>query len=401
MSKDIAASRPPKVKVMLDTNVLFTEDEARLFSHGAERLIATAAKETGLHIDWILPDVVSAERFRQMKTKAVNLLIPLARLEKLIGHNLALTEEILSDRVMNVIAADKKRLGVEDFSVDYTKVDWAKVVEASTLRQPPFSNDKTEKGFRDAVILEAFSQLVDAAPSSPQTCRLFLVSSDDLLELAANSRLGNLHNVTVVKNLDELRTKLTAIGAHLSQGDLERIIPEATKVFFAKGEDGSLYYKKGISDRLLAFPEVRSHPDQSFTIVDRKFFIDTPTFLSKQAQTLTFSSGVTIKLKAEKEVPSIDTSKSDIPYAATINALAALLSKSSPSSSSVGLSDEPAAYNALSGYSPTGTTKKFVEYGSADFSVVWKTTLSSTGKLIRSDVEDIVLDSIDWTDEDD
>ena len=399
MSNEIAASKPPKVKVMLDTNVLFNEDEARLFSNSAEKFIETAAAQTGLIIEWLLPDVVSAERFHQMNSRAVKLLTPLGRLERLIGHKLAMTEEILGDRVNKVIANDKEKLGVIDFTVDYAKVDWPMLVEASTQRKPPFADDKSEKGFRDALILEAFSQLVDEAPSSPQSCRLFLVTSDGLLETAAQSRLGSKQNVSVVSNLDELRTMLTAIGAHLSQSDLERIIPEANKIFFSKEDDSSLYYKKDIYRLLMDFQETKTHPDFGFSIVDRKIFIDTPTFLAKHAQTLTFSSSITIKLRAEREVPNFENSEPNSIRSDAINAITAALIASTKPSPLAHPSGEPFSYNALSGFGPTVSTKKLVQFGEAEFLVTWKATLSTAGNLIRSNIEGIILDSIEWNEQ--
>src|ERR1700675_1733123 len=74
------------LRVAFDTNVLFTGSASDLVRQEAASLISQSGFPD-LDIQWYLPDVVRLERQFQMQKGALELLAPLARVERLLGHN--------------------------------------------------------------------------------------------------------------------------------------------------------------------------------------------------------------------------------------------------------------------------------------------------------------------------
>src|SRR4051812_17502643 len=89
--------------------------------------------------------------------------------------------------------------------LDAATVDWPALIRRAVYREPPFSTGQ-EKGFRDSVLLEQFVQLASGLPRSSNSCRVHLLTSDALLTAAAVERASDWSNVSVVTDLDALRT---------------------------------------------------------------------------------------------------------------------------------------------------------------------------------------------------
>jgi hypothetical protein len=64
--------------------------------------------------------------------------------------------------------------GLCELGIATKKVNWNEVINSAVLKLPPFEAGEKEKGFRDALILEAFSQLAEAAPKSSASARMIL-----------------------------------------------------------------------------------------------------------------------------------------------------------------------------------------------------------------------------------
>jgi hypothetical protein len=105
----------------------------------------------------------------QMQAEALKLRSAINRIERLLDHNLALTDQILSDRVETKINEKEKTLDLHELKLDHIKVDWSTLIHAASYRLPPFSPGEKEKGFRDAIVAESFLQLV---ADSPKTTKL-------------------------------------------------------------------------------------------------------------------------------------------------------------------------------------------------------------------------------------
>src|ERR1039458_5358202 len=175
-----ARPRNLELRVILDTNALFTGSAHYFLRKEVGDLIEQHSGLPDLTIKWIVPEVVRHERQFQMLNEALQLLPAVEKLERVLGHNLNITRDILETRVREAIDRQVEHFGIIIQSLTTGGVDWARLVIDAAYRRPPFQRGEKEKGFRDAVILETFIQLVTDAPSSPTTARVVLVSSDQL-----------------------------------------------------------------------------------------------------------------------------------------------------------------------------------------------------------------------------
>jgi len=85
----------PKLFVVFDTSVLFTQVAYNLVRSEVRQLIEMNSQHSDLSIKWYLPSIVIDERRYQMQNKAFELLPSIEKLEKLLGHNLNITKDIL------------------------------------------------------------------------------------------------------------------------------------------------------------------------------------------------------------------------------------------------------------------------------------------------------------------
>jgi hypothetical protein len=135
--------------------------------------------------------VVRHERQYQMETEALKLRGAINKIERLLGHNLALTNQTLLYHVKTKIEQKERELGLEEIQLDHGSVDWGALIHAAVYRKPPFEAGDKEKGFRDALVAESFLQLLNASPRTAESCRVVLVTSDGLLAEAVKTESQN------------------------------------------------------------------------------------------------------------------------------------------------------------------------------------------------------------------
>ena len=80
----------PMLKIVLDTNQLFTGTASDLLQSSLRQVIGTSRKHSDIQIEWYIPDMVRWEREFQMAEAARDLLPALSKLERLLGHGLGI-----------------------------------------------------------------------------------------------------------------------------------------------------------------------------------------------------------------------------------------------------------------------------------------------------------------------
>src|SRR5204862_86291 len=153
-----------------------------------------------IQIRWYLPHVVRCEREFQMRENGVALLPAVQKIERVLGHNLNITESVIVSQIEQLISKQLGDVGIEVLKLDIDKVDWSRVIDDSVYRLPPFEKGDKEKGFRDLVVLETVLQLVETSPTTPRVCRIALVTDDDLLTTAVQTRTVGRKNVRILKD---------------------------------------------------------------------------------------------------------------------------------------------------------------------------------------------------------
>src|SRR5204863_9201097 len=86
--------------------------------------------------------------------------------------------------------------------VPYDKIDWAKLYADAVWRRPPFVFDpkkaETEKGFRDALILET---VVDVVVTDARNVNLVFICADQLLRRTADQSLSRDDRFSAYENV--------------------------------------------------------------------------------------------------------------------------------------------------------------------------------------------------------
>jgi len=294
--------KPLAVHIVLETSALFTDAADKLIKQELSELIQDANSRGEFNVTWHLPDIVKSERKHQMTLRAYRLLPHLQKVESLLGHAFGISKEVLDERVEAAIAKEVALHKLQLRVLDASQVDWNDMVERSVQRRPPFDPGDKEKGFRDAIVLETFHQITEDLPKSPQSCRVVLISGDQLLTDAVQERVSSRSNVAVIGDLEEVRTMLNALASALTQEMIGKIVPIASAKFFASGDESTLYYKSQLGSSIATkYRDVLMSGPPTFTAtVVKRVLINSPAFLAKSGQRLTFSSRITYEMEATK-----------------------------------------------------------------------------------------------------
>jgi hypothetical protein len=373
----------PELKVVFDTNVLFTQAASDLLRVEVQNIIQANSQHVDLKIQWLLPTIVIDERRYQMRHRAFALLPSIKKLEKLLGHNLNITEEIVSLRVDDAIEKQLSVLGVSILDFDANSVDWNGIINRSVYRYPPFEPGDKEKGFRDSLIAESFLQLLKDSPSTPSICRLALVTGDELLTDYIRSCTKESKNVRVLSSISELESLINTLVSQVTEEFVADISVKINKYFFEKENDTSLFYKENIRERIVESygEELNSVPKKGLSRENGTWRIGLPVFIKKERQRLSWITSINIDAKLFKfEFPEPSS-------------LASFELR--PPSTNV---EEK---NTLRDLRLLSTTLKKVEVnsGKTTFEVLWSVNITQTKKLTSPQIDKIEFISTKWGEE--
>lgn len=286
-----------KIKIFTDTNIIHTAQSHLLVSTSVSSYISEHKKIESVELKWYLPSMVLEERRHQMINAAIGLNPKLQELEKLLGHSLGISEEIMSERVDAKIKKIVSELGLKICDLETNKVDWDELIQRSVERRPPFeiSNNK-EKGFRDAIIATSFLQEVERSPITPRSCLLVFVSGDKRIREYIQEKLSDSTNIRLLEDLDDLKSFLNAIGSEVTEEFLKEVLPKANLAFYDFDTREGLYTDENISKIIIEtyLEELNSVASSSEweTRNETGTTISQPTFIEKKGQTIVWSVSV-------------------------------------------------------------------------------------------------------------
>lgn len=298
----MATSRKRLVKVFFDTSVIYTQVASDLFKPEVAEFLVTPNNDPELQVTWYLPEVVKAEREYQMNARAVELLPGLAKLERVLGHQLGINPEVVKERIASTIQKQLTANKVALANLDPAQVPWTAVIDAAVNRKPPFQPGEKEKGFRDAMIAETFLQEADRSPRTPSLCLMVLVSEDELLREAVKLRTASIKNVRVLADLDELKGLMNTLSSEVSEEYVEELRVKAAALFWTTPDDKTtLYYTaevgKQINDQFAA--ELTAIPEGILRVNTKMNYItSTPNFVRKEGPTLRWAT----KIRVDQEL---------------------------------------------------------------------------------------------------
>lgn len=398
-SKPIRGPKPPELKVVFDTNALYNGSASNLVQSEIAELIKSNSAHTDLTIKWYLPSVVQQERRFQMLQKATELLPSIEKLERLLGHNLNITGDILEMRVDDAIKRAMNDMGLEIVEIDSNQVDWHRLISDSTNRRLPFEQGEKEKGFRDAIIAETFFQIVTKSPTTPKVCRIALVTRDGALAEAVKQRSSSLSNVRIITDIEELKNLINVLVSTIGEEFAQEIQEEARKYFFEQDKQDTLFNKEQIRSRIetrfaAALKEI---PPGASRRQNSTWFISKPQFVKKEKQRVRWISRISIECKAYK-VESIFSGQ----VLSSMTEPMSLGASVSPSGApqifygvEPGIISKPVrvtwnlAVDVNQPFVLNQPSGKLVAEGKTIFEVVWSVSISTRKKLSAPKIEDI------------
>lgn len=386
----------PEIKVVFDTNVLFTQIASDLVRAEVRQLIEGSSKHTDLKLSWYLPDIVVSERRYQMQRKAFELLPNTQKLETLLGHKLNINEEVLTHRVDEAINKQIQGLGIKTIDLDTKIVDWQQIIKRAVYRHPPFQPGDKEKGFRDALIAQSFIQLLENSPSTPTVCKLAIVTEDKLLADYILEMSKESKNVRVLSSLNELENLINTLVSQVTEEFVAEVSKTAQSLFFEKETATSLYAKENIRAQIKEkyAEELKAVPSQGMIRENGTWFIYPPVFIKKEKQRIFWSSSIKVKAKLYKYINKYQSQQAPVSglqistYEPTISTGLQI-----PSSAS----DQPGIAKSLA-EGLLGLIPEKVEAGNGEtsFDVLWTVTVSAAKKLTHPNIESISCVGSSW-----
>lgn len=371
-----------ELHVVLDTNPLYTVVASDLVSNEVAQIIRKNAQHIDLAIHWHIPEIVVEERKFQMQQRAAELLPSLFKIEKLLGHNLNITADILEARVSEAVSRSLTELKIKTIALDSGTVDWQALISSSVKRLPPFEKGEKEKGFRDAIAGECFFQLATQLPKFSSRCILAFVTEDKLLTEFMRTRLNSANgtNGRILSGLEEVKNLINTLVSEVDETFVAEFREKARIMFFTDGNNKeAIYYKEKIYDRIKAdfVEELKLLPEGAETTEVDGISIGPAQFVAKQAQRIYWATRISLGYKAYRtELKDEDQSQVSLTIPSGVPKIEprGLLSKWF-------LNQE----------------KVHVASGKIVFQVNWSTVVGQHRKLTSAKIENIDFVDVNWT----
>ena len=382
-----------KLKVIFDTNVVYTGSASDLLRKEIVELINNHKSLSDIEIEWYIPETVIKERVFQMNKKGNELLPGIQKLEKLLGHNLNITKEIIEGKVLDVVNKQLAVLGIEIIKLDIAAIDWSSIINNSLNRQIPFEDNEKEKGFRDALILECFKQVIAGSPKTKSICRIAFITNDTILNRAAGEIADTASNVNIFSNASEFISLINIIDSKITEDLINMIINDSEKLFFIKEDSSTMYYTQAINKQITEkFPkELMRIQGDGLHRETGTWCIGKPGFEKKNRQQVLWKTMISVDFTDYRitysEIPSMDDYYSiDRP-----NSNLGMLMPSSSAVSGGTRNNETYSMMGMGIGTPkrerlSPVKEKFSE-GKIKFEVTWSVTLTAGNKLKNPKVE--------------
>lgn len=238
--------------MVVDSNILFTKNDVEIISSAFGNELSECRQYQS--IEFLLPDIVRAELvFRkveyalQLTADAEKKLRTLARLTS-SPEQVVDVRDSLRNKIEERIDEWCKEIGASIAPIPIEKIDWQKLIEAAVWHLPPFSpsNVKSEKGFKDALILETASAILAAN----QQKSVVFVTGDHLLRDAAIKRHEGTDLFTTYERLGDYLSYLKLLSQKAAQKFATKALETAPRVFFDPQSEDCVFLKFKIRETI-------------------------------------------------------------------------------------------------------------------------------------------------------
>jgi len=238
---------PPYILVP-DTNILFAKNIGEIVRSSFHEDFQQCSVFASIRI--LIPEIVRDEllfqKFHIACKSNQNAILNHGHIALITGRSApkALGEAYLKNCVRTVFNKWAKMFNAEIVKPPYSRIRWSKVIEAAVWRKPPFSlptddrDAESEKGFRDAIILETFKEICRV---NSRDCVALLTNDGLLRQAVQNLRLPG--NVSCYASMRELLSNLKLAHENRSKEFRAVLAANAQKAFYEIGSAECIYTK--------------------------------------------------------------------------------------------------------------------------------------------------------------
>jgi len=389
--KKMPRKKKPKLelKVVFDTSVLFSQVAYDLVRNEARQLIESNSQHVNLSTQWYFPRIVVDERRYQMQRKALELRPSIVKLERLLGHNLNITEKILKNRIDEAVNKQLEEMAISILEIDIKYIDWEALIQRSLFRLPPFDPGKKEKGFRDSLIAESFLQLVKQSPTTSSICRLAMVANDGLLIKFMKDSTKESKNVRVLSSISELESLINTLVSTVTEEFVTEMRDKASRYFFEKENYSSLYYKESIGEKIREShsQELNAILTEGLLCENGSWWITNPVFVKKERQRIFWITQIKVDTKLFRYAPPEPIAFTPFRFkpftlSASFNSLDMNFEQQYGGAEDVGIS----------------ASSQYVEVssGQSSFKIHWSVNITQQKRFISPSVDKIQFVSTKW-----
>lgn len=237
----------PKHILVVDTNELWQEIKNDVISEDFEIFWLEYAEKFSLELN--IPEVVVGEILFQHSNSALKALgrankqfDNMSRIAKQKYKHTITSRKVKKDveKKLNAWLKSKSAIVTE---TPVTTIEWEKLIEKSIWREQPFTEDpNTEKGFRDALILETLKNICE----NQTELEIAFVSRDNLLRETAIEDLKHRDNLTCFESLEQFSSYLKLLDEKLTTAFIKSIQKRAKEKFFNASKNTGLLIDQDI-----------------------------------------------------------------------------------------------------------------------------------------------------------
>ena len=295
-----AKRKKPELRIVFDTSAIYTNSEYYLLKKDIADTISEHKSHKDIVLSWYMPEIVRHERQYQILTKSLEILPSIQKLEKLLGHNLNITKEIIIARVNESIDKQIQEHNLIPIKINTSKVNWDNVIINSAYRNPPFESGKTEKGFRDTLVAESFCQLVNDAPVTAKICRIIFLTDDTLLRRAVSEKISGSSNVHILSSTEELIGLINTLASEADETFINSIKEKCAILFFQPEDQDTIYYKEEVGKKIkdIYSSQLKEMPNGCEVRENAKWYVGNPQFVKKIQQRIYWSTRLRVIAKA-------------------------------------------------------------------------------------------------------
>lgn len=404
-----------ELRIVLDTSVIFSPSPTEPIRNELSKLIKESTELQNLTIIWYIPEIVMHERRYQLIAEATDLISATKKLKKLLGEPLDIAVNTIEERIENLINNIIEKNQLRIIHLHWSKIDWNEMMLDAAYRRPPFEPGDKEKGFRDALVVESYMQLLAESPVNPQLCRVVLATKDNLQAQTTNHRIAGQKNSHAPCNLEEIRGLINILVSQVSEKQTERVRELARDFFFTPGAEDSLFYKDGLQNKIEQkfHGELLSLPEGAERRSNDAWIITPPQFLKKELSRWTWISHITLEHSAYKTAyrpPAAPTSGSYVtggfpglggPLSGTIFPTGqtwGTIPVYTTGIATTGFSGPMPASSSPLGYQPPSWVPRevLVATGKTVFEIEWSIVANDMFELSDSQINEVRLAQVAW-----